>query len=501
MERLSLALRPDLRSTLPVTAIQFGEGNFLRGFLDWMLYRLNRAGMFQGRVLAVQPTPRGRVVPVLAAQDHLYTVWLHGVRDGWPVEEHEVVNVIGATVNPYDDAQWAELLRVGARAEIRYVFSNTTEAGIVYVACPRPAGRAPATYPAQLTALLQARFAARGADGKPPAGLLIMPCELIEHNGGKLREAVLRHADDWQAGAAFREYVEHECAFPDTLVDRVVSGYPKEDADAYLQKLGYRDDLLTCGEMFHQLAVSGDEALAARLPPFARAGLNAVVTPDIAPYWLRKVRILNGAHTAAVPAAYLMGQDTVHDLMTAPLTGTFIHDVVFDEIIPAVPADQAMLRQFATEVLQRFGDPAQHHRLEGILMNGASKVRARLVPTLTAARARGIMPRRLCFSLAAFLALYKSGDGTTPVRVVREDGRQGAFRDEPRAAEILHRAWDYYHKNEASAVMTVKAALSAAELWGRDLSADVDLTACVAKLTHAVITDGVAATLAAVTAM
>lgn len=488
MSELNFKLKPELKSSLPVRAIQFGEGNFLRGFLDWMLYKLNQKNLFNGRVYVVQPTPRGRVMPKLVSQDFLYTTILHGVAGGVESEEIDVVNSIAGGFNPYNDDEWKALKDVACDEHIDFIFSNTTEAGIVYVQEEGLGEKAPSSFPAKLAAMLYKRFETTGK------GLCVMPCELIEDNGKKLKEIVLRHADDWKLPEAFKSFIEKDCLFLNTLVDRVVSGYPVANSQEFEQKLGYKDELMTCGEIFHFLAIEGDEQVK-ELLPFEKIGLNVVVAKDITPYRLRKVRILNGTHTANVPASFLAGLDTVDQMMSGEVTGKFARSVVYDEIIPAVNLDKGMLTEFADAVMDRFADPSMHHQLASILMNSTSKMKARVIPSLLDARAKGILPKKLCFAVAAYIALYQHADGNVPVKVERAQGKTGEFNDDAYAVSVLTKAWSFYKKTEASAQLTVKAVLSDVKLWDRDLSADLDVTALTAKLLHAVISDGVTVTM------
>ena len=495
MQNLNLELKPQAKSNLPIRAIQFGEGNFLRGFLDWMLYKLNQQNLFNGRVLAVQPTPRGRVQPKLAKQNGLYTTILHGIVDGKEKEVIDIVNTIADCLNPYDDEQWAKLKEAACDKNIKFIFSNTTEAGVTYVKEDGLGKSAPSSYPAKLTALLYERFKAfKGSECACQSGVIIMPCELLDDNGSKLKAIVLQHIADWKLEDEFRAYIEEDCTFLNTLVDRVVSGFPTANQQEYEEKLGYKDELMTCGEMFHFLAIEGNSSVS-ELLPFEKAGLNVVVASDITPYRLRKVRILNGAHTSNVPAAFLKGLDTVDQMMTDKVTGQFARSIIYDEIIPAVNLDKQMLTSFANDVVNRFLDPSMHHQLASILMNCTSKMKSRVLPTILDARSKGKLPVKLCFAFAAYIALYKNANNTVPVVVNRAEGKSGEFVDDAYAVEALSRAWAVYNKTEATALLTVKSVLSDTKLWGRDLSSDFDLTALIAKLTHAVISDGVEATM------
>ena len=421
MQTLNLSIKADKGSSLPIRALQFGEGNFIRGFIDWMIYKANEQGLFNGRVLALQCTPRGKTVPKLKAQDCLFTTILHGVKDGQEVEEIEVVNTIADAQNPYE--QWESILQASMSPDLKFVFSNTTEAGISFTSeQPFNTDVCPQSYPGKLTQILYERFKA-GLEG-----LWVVPCELLDDNATKLKEIVLKHVEEQNLGNDFKDYLLNKCRFLNTLVDRVVSGYPVANESSYQEKLGYQDALMACGETFHFMAIEGDDEVAKELP-FAQAGLNVVVASDITPYRLRKVRILNGAHTANVPAAFIAGLDTVDQMMAHEVIGKFARSVIYDEIIAAVNLDKQMLTSFADDVVNRFSDPSMHHQLSAILMNSTSKVKARILPTILDARAKGWLPKKLCFALAAYIALYKVATGV-PVQVAREQGKSGEFVDD-----------------------------------------------------------------------
>lgn len=469
MPSLNLTLKPELKSTLPVRVLQFGEGNFLRGFIDWMVFKCNEKGLFNGRILALQPTPKGRVVPKLLKQDCLYTTILHGMVDGHPTEYREVVNAIAGALNPYSE-EWLKILDAACAKELQFVFSNTTEAGIAYVREEIEGTTAPSSFPAKLTALLLKRFRHYG-DKASAHGLIIMPCELIDDNGTKLKEIVLRHIADHNLGEDFKAYVEQDCRFLNTLVDRVVSGYPTANEAQYKELLGYDDELMTSGEIFGFMAIEGGKDLEDLLP-FAKAGLNVVIDEDISKYRLRKVRLLNGGHTANVPAAYLAGFDTVDEMMSDPVTRRFFNHVVFEEIIPALDLDPEMLTSFAKDVANRFSDKDMHHQLASILMNCTSKLKARVLSSLLDARAKDQKPRGLCFSVAAYLALYMNATGV-PVKVGRANGVEGEFRDDEAAVAILVDAFKGFDASDTASVeKTVRAALSATALWDQDLTGD-----------------------------
>lgn len=488
METLNLQVKPQYKSDLPIKIMQFGEGNFLRGFIDWMIAKLNDKNLFNGRILALQPTPRGRVVPKLIAQDCLYTTVLHGVVNGKDTEQIEIVNSIAKAKSPY--TQWEEILEDACSPDLQFIFSNTTEAGITYTKEDFLSKEAPLSFPAKLTAVLYKRF--KHYEGKKGSGLVIMPCELIDDNGTKLKNIVLQHVEDANLGAEFINYLNNECVFLNTLVDRVVSGYPS-NADEYFAKIGYKDELMTCGEIFHFMAIEGDDKVK-ELLPFEKAGLNVVVDKDITKYRLRKVRILNGGHTSNVPAAFLSGLETVDEMMFDEVTGKFANEVIYNDIIPAVNLDKAMLTSFADDVVNRFKDKSMHHKLASILMNCTSKIKARVLSTVKDARAKGMLPNRLCFSLAAYLLLYKDTAGV-PVQVKRANGKSGEFVDDEHAVSVLVKAWSLYQGTQDSAVAVADAVFSDTSLWGENIASDTPLMNEVGKLLHQAISTGVTATM------
>lgn len=489
MERLSLKLKPELVDNLPIKAVQFGEGNFIRGFIDWMLYKLNQAGFFNGKVVAIQPTPHGRVAPVLKEQDCLFTTIFHGVVDGKEQEQVDLVNSVKDVINPYE--HWSEVLALAHEPNLQFVFSNTTEAGITYEQTAYDPKVAPLSYPAKLTAFLYERFKYFTEHKLPNTPLTILPCELIEDNASQLQKIILKHIQDWNLGTEFTNFVTHECSFVNTLVDRVVSGFPKEP-QPYYAKLGYEDRLIACGEIFHFLALEGDQHLE-ELLPLAKIGLNVVVAKDISPYRLRKVRILNGTHTANVPAAFLAGLDTVDQMMADPVVGKFARSVLFEEIIPSIELEQSMLDSFAKDTVARFSDPQMHHRLISIMMNCASKMKARVLPSLLDSRKHGVLPHKLCFSFAAFIALYKEAhDGKV---YLKHNQELCEFSDDPKAIDLLAQAWAKYDGTESSMQNMVKEIMADLYLWGQDLSLDQEVCALISKQLYAIDQQGIVKTM------
>lgn len=472
MKKLNAAYDSGLISQLPERVIQFGEGNFLRGFMDWMIHKMNQKNLFHGRIVAVQPTPHGRVVGKLNAQDGLYTTILQGIQNGAVVDDREIISSVSRGINPYED--WAACLACAEDPAIEFVFSNTTEAGLSYNPEDCAELQPPLSYPGKLTAYLYHRY--RHFSGSADKGMTILPCELVEKNGDLLKKLVLQYAADWKLEPAFGAWVENSNVFINSLVDRVVSGYPKEKAEVYAKELGYEDALLVCGEVFHFLALEGEASLEEKLP-FKQAGLNVVIEKDIEPYRKRKVRILNGAHTASVPAAFLADLDTVGEMMQDPDSGSFVRKAVYEAILPSIDLAPAMLKEFADAVMERFENPFIRHMLQSILLNSTAKFPVRVLPSLLEyKKACGCWPKALVFSLAAYLYLYKDNQGSGNTVIGRRGKGSYEITDAPEQVALLRRAWALFDDTEKGAVLTARAALQERALWGdHDLSAESEL--------------------------
>ena len=377
------------KKTRSIRILQFGGGVFLRGFFDWMLQKANDAGAYDGAAVIVRSRTRG--VDPLAAQNFNYT---HIARDG----EHCDVTVVDSIAGSVDAAgDYDAFLRLAELPTLEVIVSNTTEAGIVYKACPRPTDVCPETFPAKLTALLHRRFSVGGA------GLLILPCELIERNGDALRDTVLRHADDWALGEDFAAWVKTACSFRNTLVDRIVSGAPAAGENLGLT---WADELVNTSEYFHLLVIEGDED--ARLP-FARIGLNVKWVPSVEAWRTVKVRILNGAHTSMIPYAMLLGIETVGECLRDERTSAHL-DACLHEILRSMDGDGAENRAYAAQVLTRFENPHIRHLCAAISLNSVSKFRVRVLPSILAYREKtGERPKQLLFALAMLIRFYREG--------------------------------------------------------------------------------------------
>jgi tagaturonate reductase len=468
----------------PEKIIQFGEGNFLRGFTDWMVDHINSEGFFQGGIVAVQPLKQG-LANVLNEQDGIYTVLLRGIQGGERTEERRVVTAINRCLNPYDE--WTELLETARQPGIRFIISNTTEAGIVYVSESYNGVNCPASFPAKVAALLLERF--RSLGGGPDTGWVFLPCELIEANGAKLKKCVLKHAASWNAGPDFIDWLQSANYFLNTLVDRIVPGYPGAESAKLAQELGYEDKLIVAGEVFHLWVIEGPQHLAEEIP-FHKAGLNVIWTDDMTPYRTRKVRVLNGAHTSSVLGAYLAGIDTVGALMDDVDFGPAVRRAVFDEIlaIPVMASDES--RGYAEAVLERFRNPFIRHELLSITLNSVSKWKVRVLPSLLDhVEALGTTPPMLVFSLASLIRFY---DGKPVSDTELRGDRFGTsypVRDDAPVLAFFAREWASYHA-DPDVSRLVASVLSNGELWGKDLTSIPGLAAAVGSSLNEIINHG-----------
>lgn len=375
----------------PERIIQFGEGGFLRGFVDWMFQKLNESGKYNGNIVVVQPIEKG-MCDMLTAQNCGYTHIIRGVEG----VEKTIVNSISRCVKPYDD--YKEYLKLAHNPDFRVIVSNTTEAGITYVEGDKLGDAPPKSFPAKLTALLYERFKA-GLDG-----FILLPCELIENNGAKLKEIVLKYSADWNLGADFEKWINESNYFCSTLVDRINTGYPKDED----MQLGYDDNLVNTSEYFHLWVIQGDKKLADELP-FDKIGLNVIWTDNLSMYRTRKVRILNGAHTSMVPYAMLKGFDTVKSCIDDPDMLAYIKKCIFDEIIPTLDLPKEELTDYANSVLERFANPYIKHYLSSIALNSVSKFKVRVLPSITEYIKRyNKMPETLLLAFASLIKFYRT---------------------------------------------------------------------------------------------
>lgn len=477
--RADLVVPTDELLALPERAVQFGTGAFLRGFVDYFLDCANHRGLFGGRIVAVASTGSGRDT-AFEDQDGLYTLVARGIRDGHEVESFRVVSSVSRALSATND--WDAVLELARSPELELIFSNTTEVGIVLDERDTPDMQPPASFPAKLTRFLLER--ARTFDYDAAWSVVVLPCELIERNGDRLREIVLAHARRWNVEPEFFSWLEMAVPFCNTLVDRIVPGAPAGDARGrLLDRLGYDDQLLTACEPYRLFAIEAPSEVRPLLR-FADADPGIIVADDITPYRERKVRLLNGAHTLMVPVALGAGVETVRDAITHPLVGEFVRTAMQQEIAPYVEAPGAP--RFAGEVLERFANPSVHHRVADIALQATMKMRVRVVPSiLRYTEATGRVPPALTFGFAAHL--WYAGRELAGAPVTGRADDQG---------EALHALWQQHgHAGAAGADGIARAACADVRLWEHDLSALPGFCHLVAEHLTRIASDGMVSAL------
>ncbi|WP_053362947.1 tagaturonate reductase [Bacillus sp. FJAT-27251] len=453
------------KTARPERVLQFGEGNFLRGFVDWQIDVLNKKTDFNGSVVVVQPRGSDKIER-LNDQDGLFTLYLQGMRDGEPVNEHMVIDSISRGINLFTDYQ--DYLELAGKEDLRFIVSNTTEAGIVFDEADRLEDRPQKGFPGKLTAFLYQRY--KDFSGDREKGCILIPCELIENNGGKLKEVVLQYAAHWNLGEGFAEWIHEANTFCSSLVDRIVPGFPSDSYEEKIQELGYEDNLMVVGEQYHLWVIEGPQWIKEELP-VEGTGLNTLIVDDLAPYRTRKVRILNGAHTAMTPVAYLYGLETVEETLKHPEVGRFIKELIHEEIIPTLGGSREELTKYAEQVVSRFVNPYIKHYLLSISLNSISKFTARNLPTLLDyVKQNQTLPKRLVFSLSSLLYFYRGKRGSEEI----------PLQDSPEVLELFKTQWQKYSQGEITMQELAGVLLSDKKLWGTDLTQVSGLTEAVA---------------------
>ena len=471
----------------PEKILQFGEGNFLRAFVDYWFDMSNEKVGWNGKAVLVQPIAPG-LAKQINEQQGLYTLYLRGRENGEKVDRKRVISSVSRCLNPYEKADYDAMMEVAVSDDLEYIVSNTTEAGIVYDPACQKDDCPPSSFPAKLTQVLYKRWQA----GKKP--LVILSCELIDNNGKELEKCVSQYIDQWALEAEFKAWCG-ECTFCSTLVDRIVPGRIKDPAEAARmdEENGYHDELIDVGEVFGVWNIEGPEWLADKLP-FKAAGLNCIVVPDVTPYKKRKVRILNGAHTGFVLGAYLADFDIVRDCMHNDNIRGFMNKMLHEEVIPTLPLDKADLEDFAAAVEDRFNNPFVDHELMSISLNSTSKWKARNMPSfLEYIDKQGKLPVCLTMSLAAYIAFYSSDvQELTDKGLVcrRPKGNNYTCSDDRWALEFY---WN--HKGDSDADL-VHAVLTNEQMWDQDLTAIDGLEAAVLADLGKIRTDGAEAAFA-----
>lgn len=418
------------------TVMQFGEGGFLRGFVDYFFHKLREQGLYDGKIVVVQPIEKG-MCQMLEDQNCEYNLFLRGIDHGQVVNEHTHITSISRALNPY--IQYEEYMKLAENPDLRVIVSNTTEAGIEYLGTEKLSDTPAKSYPAKLTQFLYKRFQSG------LKGFILLPCELIDNNGDNLKKCVLQYADLWELGADFKNWLETENDFCNTLVDRIVTGYPRDEVEELTKQIGYTDNLIDTAEIFHLWVIEGhheDEL------PFNKAGYNIVWTDDAKPYKKRKVRILNGGHTSMVLGARLYGLETVGECMKDETVSAFLKKCIFDEIIPTLGNTETDVK-FGEAVLERFSNPFIKHQLLSIALNSVSKFQVRVLPTILEYKEKfGSYPKALTFSMAALIAFYKTDESNDGAEIME-------YMKTASVEEIMKRE-DYWHNDLTEMIPLVK---------------------------------------------
>ena len=438
--------------------IQFGEGNFLRAFVDWIVWNMNEKIDFNSSVVVVQPIEKG-MVDILNDQDCLYHVSLQGLDKGVPVNSLTMIDVISRALNPY--SQFDKYLKLAEQPEIRFVISNTTEAGITFDPTCKLTDKPSSSYPGKLTQLLYHRF--QTFNGDLSKGLIIFPCELIFLNGHKLKEAIYKYINLWELGSDFKKWFDQACGVYATLVDRIVPGFPHKDIEGIKEKLQYNDQLIVQAEIFHLWVIEAPQEVALEFPA-DKAGLNVLFVPNEKPYHDRKVVLLNGPHTVLSPVAFLSGIDIVREACQDKVVGKYINMVIYNELLETLDLPKVELQQFASDVLERFNNPFVDHQVASIMLNSFSKYKTRDLPGLkTYLERTGKLPNGLVLGLAAIITYYKGG--------IREDGTEIKLYDAPEIIAFLDELWATNNTEKIA-----NGVLGADFIWEEDLNEIPGLT-------------------------
>ncbi len=443
----------------PIKVLQFGEGNFLRAFVDYMIDILNEKTDFDGGVAIVKPIQYGSL-EAFEKQDCLYTVYLRGLENGKEAIRKRVVTSVEKAIDC--GSQYESYAKLAALPELRFIVSNTTEAGIVLDLTDTIDMTPPKSYPAKLTKFLYERY--KHFCGDLSKGLVILPVELIDDNGKELKKCVKALSDSWKLESGFDKWLDEACVFTSTLVDRIVTGYPKDEDTKIFEEFGYEDRLLVTGEPFALWVIESDKDISGELP-FEKAGLPVIFTDNHKPYKQRKVRILNGAHTSFVLASFLAGNDYVGQSMNDETVFAFMKATIFDEVIPTLDLPEKDLKDFAEAVIDRFKNPFIKHSLLAISLNSVSKWRARCMPSFTEyIKRNGVLPPHLTFSLAALIAFYSGSEIKEGALIGSRNGEQYLIKDDMSVLE-------FFAKDSSLSPEELSAAvLNNTDFWGVSLA-------------------------------
>jgi len=436
----------ELKASYPVKVAQFGEGNFLRAFVDWIIDNLNEKGSFNGSVTLIQPIEYG-LTDLINKQEGLYHVFIKGLVNNELVEDIRLVQSVNKCINPYADFSAFEQL--ATEESLEYIVSNTTEAGIQFIDEQLDFNNIAQSYPGKLTQLLFKRF--QYFNGDVDKGLSILPVELINNNAGELKNCILQYAEAWVLGDDFVQWVEDANTFHNTLVDRIVTGYPKDNIGEYQEKIGYEDNLVVTAEYYHLWVIEGKGNKKLE-QIFNNSGLNVLLVDNLQSYRTRKVRVLNGAHTSMVPMGLLNGNKTVQQTVEETFTKDFVQQAIFKEICPVLDFPEKEIAEYAHEIINRFKNPAIIHKLSSIALNSISKFKVRVLPSILDYHKKfDKLPANLVFAFAALIRFYK-GDGMP-------------INDDKATTEYLANLWKTENINDL-----VRKVLQNKDFWTEDLT-------------------------------
>ena len=455
----------------PERIIQFGEGNFLRAFVDWIVYNMNQKADFNSSIVVVQPIDKG-MVDMLNDQDCLYHLNLQGLDKGEKVNSVELIDVISRGLNPY--TQFEEYMKLAEQPEMRFIVSNTTEAGIAFdPSCKLD--DAPATsYPGKLVQLLHHRY--KTFNGDLTKGFHIFPCELIFHNGTELKKCIEQYIELWNLGADFKNWFDNACGVYCTLVDRIVPGYPRETINEILDRVQLEDKLVVQAEIFHLWVIEAPESVAAEFPA-DKAGLNVLFVPSEKPYHDRKVTLLNGPHTVLAPVGYLSGLNIVREMIEDEVIGAFVRKVMFEELLSTLDLPKEELEKFAGDVLDRFRNPYVKHFVTSIMLNSFPKFKTRDLPGLKIYLERkGELPAGIVLGLAGIITYYKGG---------KRGDDEIVPNDDKAIVDLLAELWA-----TGSIEQVAQGVLAAEFIWGEDLNNVPGLTAKITEYLTAIQANG-----------
>lgn len=456
MERLNRKTAPQARQYTE-KVIQFGEGNFLRGFIEWIIWNTNKKTDFNGSVVVVQPIDKG-MVDMLNEQDGLYHLNLQGMQGGKSVDTVELIDVISRGLNPY--REFDEYLKLAEQPEMRLVISNTTEAGIAFDPDCKFTDAPASSYPGKLVQLLYHRY--EYFKGDKTKGFIILPCELIFENGKHLKECIRQYIKLWNLGEGFSEWFETACGVYSTLVDRITPGYPRDTVAQLTERIGIEDHLLDKAEIFHLWVIEAPKSVADEFPA-DKAGLNVIFVPSEAPYHERKVTLLNGPHTVLSPVGYLSGLNTVKECCEDAEIGRFVHKVMYDELMQTLNLPMEELQKFADDVMERFRNPYVKHFVTSIMLNSFPKFKTRDLPGLkTYLERQGELPKGLVLGLAGITTYYKGGKRGEDEIVPNDDEK------------IMSLLKDLWATGDCRKV--AEGVLGAEFIWGENLNAVEGLT-------------------------